>query len=107
MKNVMKMYLVKVSILPEEENEAEKDQTKETRTSKKDLSTLLTTEEKVQWEEVAPRNQEKRGSRQMGRGTAISFEMELSEGVVTARVSECSGRGDKREVEQWGIEEQG
>ena len=55
----MKMHVEKGSILPEEESEAEKNQTKEIRSSKKDLSTLLMTEEKVQWEDVTPRNQEK------------------------------------------------
>ena len=60
MKPVMKMYVVKGSIFQKEKSEAEKDQTKENRTSKKDLSTLLKTEEKVQWEEVTPRNREKR-----------------------------------------------
>ena len=52
MKTVMKIYVGKGSILPGEESEAENNQT-----NKKDLSTYLTTEEKVQWEEVAPRNQ--------------------------------------------------
>ena len=55
----MKMYVGKGSILSEEETEAQKYQKKENRENKKDLSTLLFTEEKVQWEEVAPRNQEK------------------------------------------------
>ena len=43
-------------ILLKEENEVEKDQTKENRASKKDLSVLRTTEVKVQREEVTPRN---------------------------------------------------
>ena len=60
MKDAMKMYVMKGSILPKEESEVEKDQMKENWTSKKDLSTLLKKEEKVQWEEVGPRNQEKR-----------------------------------------------
>ena len=60
MKTVTKMYVEKGSILPGEESEAENNQTKDNRTSKKDLSTYLTTEEKVQWEEVAPRNQGRR-----------------------------------------------
>ena len=60
MKTVMKMYVEKESILPGEENEAENNQTKENRTSKKDLLTYLTTEERVQREEVAHRNQGKR-----------------------------------------------
>ena len=60
MKIVMKMYVEKRSILPGEESEAENNQTKESRTSKKDLTTYLTAEEKVQWEEVAPKNQGKR-----------------------------------------------
>ena len=50
----MKIYVEKGSILPGEESQANN------RTSKKDLLTYLTTEEKVQWEEVAPRNQGKR-----------------------------------------------
>ena len=54
------MYAEKGSILPGEENQVEKNQTKENRTSKKDLPTYLTTEEKVQWEEVTPRNQGRR-----------------------------------------------
>ena len=49
MKDAMKMYVMKGSILPKEESEVEKDQMKENWTSKKDLSTLLKTEEKVQW----------------------------------------------------------
>ena len=60
MKAVMKIYVLKRSIHPKKESEEEKDQTKDNRTSKKDLATLLTTEEKMQWEEVTPRNQEKR-----------------------------------------------
>ena len=60
MKTVMKMYVEKGSIFPGEESEVEKNQTKENRTSKKDLSIYLTTEEKAQWEKVAPRNQGKR-----------------------------------------------
>ena len=55
MKTVIKMYVEKVWILPGEESEAEKNQTKENRTSKKNLSTFLMTEEKV-----PPRNQGKR-----------------------------------------------
>ena len=55
MKTVMKMYVEKGPILPGEESQAENNQT-----SKKDLPTYLTTEEKAQWEEVAPRNQGKR-----------------------------------------------
>ena len=46
MKTVMKMYVVMVSILPKEESEVEKDQTKENQRSNKSLSTLITTEEK-------------------------------------------------------------
>ena len=49
----MKRHIVKGSIPPKESKE-EKDQN---RPSKKDLSTLLTTE-KVQWEVVAPKNHE-------------------------------------------------
>ena len=60
MKTVMKMYVEKGSILPGEERQAENNQTKWNRTSKKDLPTYLTTKEKVQWEEVAPRNHGKR-----------------------------------------------
>ena len=45
MKTVMKMYVEKGSILPREEKEAENNQAKENRKSKKDLSTYLTTEE--------------------------------------------------------------
>ena len=56
MKPVMKMYVEKGPILPGEESQAENNQTKENRTSKKDLPTYPTTEEKAQWEEVAPRN---------------------------------------------------
>ena len=59
MKCVMEMFVVKGSILPKE-SEAEKDQMKENRTSNKAKSTLLITEEKVQQEEIALRNQEKR-----------------------------------------------
>ena len=59
MKAVMKIYVVKGSFFLEEESEAEKDHTKEGRTSKKDLSTLLMTEEKLQWEEVTFSNMEK------------------------------------------------
>ena len=44
----MKMYVEKGSILPGVESEAEKNHMKENRTSKKDLSTFLMTEEKVQ-----------------------------------------------------------
>ena len=40
MKTVMKMYVEKGSILPGEESEAENNQAKENRTSKKDLPTL-------------------------------------------------------------------
>ena len=58
MKTIMKMYVEKESILPGEESQAENNQTKENRTSKKDLPAYLTTE-KVQWEEVASRNQGK------------------------------------------------
>ena len=47
----MKVYVEKRSILLEEESEVEKNQTKEYQMSKKDVSTLLTTEE-----EVNPRN---------------------------------------------------
>ena len=43
----MKMYVEKGSILPGEESEAEKNQTKENRTSKKDISTYLTTGRKL------------------------------------------------------------
>ena len=57
MKTIMKMYVEKRSILPGEESQAKNNQTKENQTSKKYLATYLTTEEKVQWEEVAPRNQ--------------------------------------------------
>ena len=53
------MYVEKGPILPGEESEVKKNQTKENRTSKKDLSTYLTTGEKAQWEGVAPGNQEK------------------------------------------------
>ena len=60
MKAIMKMYEEKGSILPKEGCKAEKQQTKGNRTSKKDISTLLMTEEKVKQEEVAPRNREKR-----------------------------------------------
>ena len=56
----MKRYVKNGSTLPKEENEAEKDQMKENRTSEKGLAGLLMTEEKVQREEVAPRNWEKR-----------------------------------------------
>ena len=59
MKAVMKIYVVKGSFFLEEESEAEKDHSKEGRTSKKDLSTLLMTEEKLQWEEVTFSNMEK------------------------------------------------
>ena len=55
MKTVMKMYVEKGSVLPGEESQTENNQT-----SKKDLPTYPTTEENVQWEEVAPRNQGKR-----------------------------------------------
>ena len=54
MKTVIKMYVEKGSILPGEESQVENNQM-----SKKDLPTHLTTEEKAQWEEVAPRNQGK------------------------------------------------
>ena len=54
------MYVEKGSILPGKENEAEKNQTKENRTNKKDLPTYLTRGEKAQWEDVAPRNQGRR-----------------------------------------------
>ena len=54
------MYVEKGLILSKEESEAEKNQTKENWTIKKNLLTFLTTEEKVQFEEVAPRNEEKR-----------------------------------------------
>ena len=60
MKTVMKMYLEKGPILPGMEYEVENNQTKENRTSKKDLPTYLTTKETVQWEKAAPRNQGKR-----------------------------------------------
>ena len=60
MKSIMKMHVVKGSIFPKEESEEEKDQTKENRTSEKDISTLLTIEEKVQRKEASPRNREKR-----------------------------------------------
>ena len=60
MKTVMKMYIVKGSIVPGEESEVEKNETKENHTTKKDLSTYLTTGEKAQWGEVAPRNQGRR-----------------------------------------------
>ena len=60
MKPVIKMYVEKGSILPGEESQAENKQTKENRTSKKDLPTCLTTGEEQQWEEVTPKNQEKR-----------------------------------------------
>ena len=56
MKTVMKMYVEKGPIFPGEESQAENRQTKGNRTSKKDLSTFLTIEERVQREEVAPRN---------------------------------------------------
>ena len=74
MKTVMKMYVEKGSIFPGEESQAENNQTKENRRSKKNLPTYLTTDEKVQWEEVAPRNQGKRkgalrkGNSRHGRG---------------------------------------
>ena len=42
MKVIMKRYVEKGSILPKEESEAEKDQTKEDRMSKKSLATMLT-----------------------------------------------------------------
>ena len=70
MKTVIKMYVDKGPALPGEESQVENNQT-----SQKDLPTYLTTEEKVQWEEVAPRNQGKqkgppentdRGSRHQG-----------------------------------------
>ena len=60
MKTVIKIYVKKGSILPEEESEVENNQTKEKRMSKKDLPTYPTTEGKVQWEEVTSRNQGKR-----------------------------------------------
>ena len=44
MEVVKKMYVEKESILPKGECEEEKDQTKENRTSKKVLATLVTTE---------------------------------------------------------------
>ena len=50
------MYVEMGSILPGDESEAEKNQTKEDWTCSKDLPTYLMTGEKVQWEEVAPRN---------------------------------------------------
>ena len=56
----MKMYVKRGSIFPKEESEAEKNQTKENRTSKKDLPAYLTTQEMAQWEEVTPRIQERR-----------------------------------------------
>ena len=56
----MKMYSEKESILPGEESQTKNIQTKENQTSKKDLPTYLTTEEKVQREDVAPINEEKR-----------------------------------------------
>ena len=59
MKTVMKMYVEKGSILSGEESQAENSQKKENQTSKKDLPTYLTTEEKEQREEVTPRNQGK------------------------------------------------
>ena len=52
MKAAMKIYVVKGSILPGEESEAEKDQTKESRASKEDLSALLTTGEKGETKET-------------------------------------------------------
>ena len=60
MKTVVKMYVEKGSILPGKEGEVENNQMKESRTNKQDLPTYLTTEEKMQWEEVTPRNQGKR-----------------------------------------------
>ena len=60
MKSIMKMYVENGLILPGEESKAEKNQTKENRTSKKDLLTFLTTGEKAQWKEIAPKNQGKR-----------------------------------------------
>ena len=62
------MYVEKGLTLPGKESEVENNQTKENMTSKKDLSTLLTTEEKVQWEEAAPKNREKRKRRLENRG---------------------------------------
>ena len=60
MKTVRKMYAEEGSILPEEGTQAENNQTKENRTSKKDLPIYLTTEEKALWEKDATRNQGKR-----------------------------------------------
>ena len=59
MKPVMKMYVEKGPILPGEESQAENNQMRENRTSKNGQSTYMTIEEKVQWEEVASKNQGK------------------------------------------------
>ena len=55
----MEMYIEEL-IFPSEESKEEKNQTKENWMSKKNLSTFLMTEEKVQWEEVTLRHQGKR-----------------------------------------------
>ena len=52
----MKRYVVKESILPEDESEAEKDETEENRMCKKDLAALLMMKKRAQWEEVSPKN---------------------------------------------------
>ena len=57
MKPVMKMDAENGPILPGEESQAENNQTRGNRTSKNGQPTYPTTEEKVQWEEVAPKNQ--------------------------------------------------
>ena len=58
MKTVMKMYVEKGPILPGEETQAENNQTKENRTSKKDLPTYLTTEEKAKQKRPPEKNTE-------------------------------------------------
>ena len=95
------MYVEKDSILPEEESQAENNQTKENRTSMKDLPTYLTTEEKVQWEEVAPRNQGKRKEPPentepgIGEGNRlIAFWMKSSEGAGEGE-TEIGGAGER------------
>ena len=54
----MNRYVVKESILPVEESEAEKNRTKKNRTSTKDLATLLMMMKRTQREKVVTRNRE-------------------------------------------------
>ena len=69
----MKVYVEKRSILLEEESEVEKNQTKEYQMSKKDVLTLLTTEEEVNPRNIKERNEDRKRQLHLVKKVEVEF----------------------------------